>query len=82
MIPNRRIKLIINGIVFVLNNNLDIEFGKQTPQFAQQGSSMMRAVLAQSQQVAEEALVMFRSNSIIGKHFIVSGKESSKWRVG
>lgn len=41
----------------------------------------MTPSFAQSQKIAEEALVMFRSNAMISKDFIVCRKKRSEWWV-
>jgi hypothetical protein len=41
----------------------------------------MRGTFAQSQYIAEEALVMFLGDSMFCENFVVCGEEGFDWRV-
>lgn len=41
----------------------------------------MRAALAQSQEVAEDALIMFRGDSMVCENFVICGEECFEWRI-
>lgn len=65
----------------VLYNNVDIEFGEQFAQSGHQGSGVVGGTFAQSQDIAEEALIMFLSDSMFGEDFVVCGEEGFNGRV-
>lgn len=73
--------LFFYSVLIVLYNNVDIEFGEQLAQSGHQGSGIVRGAFAQSQDIAEETLVMFLSDSMFGEDFVVCGEEGFDWRV-
>jgi hypothetical protein len=73
--------LVLDSILIVLHNNVDIEFGEQFAQSDHQGSGIMRGTLAQSQDIAEEALIMLLRDSMFCEDFVVCGEEGFDWGV-